>query len=125
MPNKRASLDLDIVATNDGDEIDISSFVNTGNKKKISIHNKDQILKEVKEQGFISREPAPTRRVISRSPFVEQTNFKTRIGLKGLVRELSTRLKIYDQETWDRAFLALLEKEGFDDLVHEYYELIE
>jgi hypothetical protein len=43
--------------------------------------------------------------------------------MKALFQEIGDRLNIHDHTTFERALLALIEKEGYSDLGSQYTEL--
>jgi len=123
MGSQRPRLGFDIGEPFDEEQTDIGEFA-----RKEQIHKKPRIdpvkVQELAEaSGFTSRQPI-RRRIKKRSPYIIQANLKTRIGMKELLQELSDRLEKYDQETFELAILALLEKEGIEDLKKQYKELV-
>jgi len=82
-----------------------------------------QIMDTSTASGFVSREPTPRRRR-RRTPYTAQFGGKCRGGMKPLFQEVADRLELHDTQTLEAAILALIEKEGFDDLKQRYKELI-
>ena len=119
MGKQRAWLQLD----RDEEQTDIEEFARKGSIKKKPRIDPEKVKEVAAASGFTSRQPRK-KRVKKRSPYVVQTNLKTRAGMKELLQELSYRLKKYDQETFELAILALLEKECIEDLKKEYQDLI-
>ena len=114
MGKERAGFSLD-------DDLDIGSVLTPTPKKKVN----PDIIKEVAEKsGFTSRQPRP-KRGIPKSPFTVQNNLKSRPRIKDLFQEVGCRLKVYDHTTFERAILALIEKEGMTDLLEEFREITE
>jgi hypothetical protein len=67
-------------------------------------------IKEIATQtGFISRQPRKKR---SRTKYTAQLNIKVREGIKPLFQEIGAHLETFDNETFELALLALIEKEG-------------
>ena len=114
MSDKRAGFSLD-------EDIPIDKIFTP--KRSTNTVSKAAIEKAAEQSGFVSREPIK-RRGRRRTPYTIQNNFKTRKGMKELFQDLSERLDQYDQATFEMALLALIEKEGFDDLKQQYENLI-
>ena len=114
MSDKRAGLNLN-------DDIDISDLVKKPKSKNTNI-DKKQIEKIAEESGFQSREPKK-RKTRPKSPYIIQMNVKTKYGAKELFQEVSERLGVFDHTTFEEAFIALLEKKGFDDILEQYKNL--
>jgi hypothetical protein len=115
MPKERAHINLD-------DDLDLSVF--TPKPAGRGGHKPDMKAVEAvaEESGFASREPKRRRRR-QRSPYQTQLNLKCREGMKALFQEIGDRLNIHDHTTFERALLALIEKEGYSDLGSQYTEL--
>ena len=118
MGDKRAGLNFSM----DDDQANIEDFAG-GVLKRKPIVDIEKVKEAAEQSGFISRQPK-RRRLIKRSPYTIQYNLKTRLGMKELVQELGDRLDIYDQETFERAILALIEKEGYSDLKEAYDKIM-
>lgn len=112
---QRAGLGLD------DDQIDLEELTRAA--PKAAPANKQQLQKVLdkagEQTGFVSRQPRRRRR----SPYGAQFGGKCREGMKPLFQEIGERLNCYDTETLERAILALLEKEGLDDLKAKFKKL--
>lgn len=122
MPNERASV-FDSVVEDDNKGINIGDLVSRGSIEKPQVHP-EEVKKVAESSGFTSRQPTK-KRSKKRSPYIVQTNLKTRIGMKELMQSVSDRLDVYDQTTFELGLLALMEKEGMDDLVKKYRKLVD
>ena len=107
----------------DDSQIDLEKLVGKGSTNKPPI-DPEKVQEVASQSGFTSRQ-AKKRRVKRRSPYTVQANLKTRLGMKELLQDLSDRLDKYDQETFELALLALMEKEGMTDLIERYKEACE
>lgn len=121
--SKRVSLGLD-------DELPSSSSIDLEelaqfNSEPIrpSTGLQEALEKEGEKFGFVSRQ-SKRRPAKKRSPYIVQNNLKMRVGMKEIFQEISLRLETYDQETLELALLSLIEKEGLDDLLPHYHELV-
>ncbi|MGL4667735.1 MAG: hypothetical protein ACRCWR_07380 [Saezia sp.] len=74
--------------------------------------------------GFVSREP-PKHRRKRKSPHQAQANIKCREEIKEIFQEVSYKLGIYDHTTFEKALLALIEKENLESLKMRYFEAID
>lgn len=120
MGDQRATFDFD----DESEGFDLSSLVSS-HKKTAKQHYDAKALNQVAEaSGFVSREPR-RRKAKRRSPFTIQSNLKTRPGMKDLMQEVGDRLGTYDQETFELALEALLEKHGMTDLQREFEQLVQ
>ena len=109
MSKKRVPISLD-----DNDSVDIMTLAATKNTNKTDKKVLDQISES---SGFTSRS---SRRVIrKRSPYTIQHNFKLRPGMKEIFQEVGARFGVYDHTTFERALIALLEKENMVDLLQQ------
>ena len=117
MPNERASIGLE------EDAISIEELA-TANQQNVKPTPKQQakIYKEAEKLGFVSRQPIKRRKV---SPYTDQFGGKCREGMKALFQDIGEHLGCYNTETLERAILALIEKEGLDDLAKRYKSLVE
>ncbi len=115
---QRISLDLG------EDNIDLEELTGLSTHVyKPTVHQQKAMEEEGEKLGFVSRQ-SRKRPVRKRSPYTVQNNFKTRVGMKELLQEVSDRLETYDQETLELAMLALIEKEKLNDLLKKYNELV-
>lgn len=89
------------------DEIDLEELTQKPPKPKQI--GKEQLEEIAKQTGFVSRLPRKKR---SRTKYTAQLNIKVREGIKPLFQELGEHLETFDNETFERAILALIEKEG-------------
>lgn len=105
------------------DMIDLEEVIETSKTHSPIPATEAEIMSASEKAGFPSRQPR-TKRVRPKSPYTIQNNLKTREGVKELFQEIGARLGIFDQETFERALIALVEKEGMGDLEKEFKELI-
>ncbi len=121
MTKERAILDL-----ND-DDVDILDVANkTITKRKVDLNEIKQVANQ---SGFVSRQAIentsaslPKRRRRS-SPYTTQLGIRIRPDMKDLFQDLSDQLYLNDCTTFERAILALCEKEGFDGLIERYHTI--
>lgn len=122
MSDKRATLDFGSDESSSEETISLQDLVS----KKTSSKKKDvplEAIKKVSEQsGFVSRE-VKHRRTRPQSPYLVQLNLKTKDGVKEIFQEIGARLGVFDQNTFERAITALLEKEKMVDLLREMEDL--
>lgn len=115
MGKERAHLSLD-------DDLDISEF----QPAKKADHN-DNDLKELEKvaehYGFVSRKHKSQRRRKPRSPFRNQLNLKCRDNIKELFQDLGEQMGIHDHTTFELALLALIEKNGSEELLQRYRDI--
>lgn len=117
MVKERAHLDLD-------DDLDVSSFkpVKKVDKKEIDI----KAIEEIAEHsGFVSRKHKSQRRRKPQSPFKNQLNLKCRDNMRELFQDIGERLGVHDHTTFEHALLALIEKNGYSDLLQRYKDITE
>lgn len=81
---------------------------------------KAQLEEIAKQTGFISRLPRKKR---SRTKYTSQLNIKVREGVKPLFQEIGEHLETFDNETFERAMLALIEKEGTKEQLTRFKDL--
>ena len=114
MANKeRGSLGLD--NTIDLDEL-TTAFSTT---KQIDKAKLDKIAEET---GFTSRLPRKKR---SRTKYTAQINIKIKEGIKPLFQEIGEQLETFDNETFELAMLALIEKNGTKEQLKRLKEILE
>ncbi len=121
----RVSLGLDnLIDDSQEPSVSLEELAGGSSSTKTDIQLQKALTKEGAKLGFTSRQPTRkfTRR---RSPYTEQCNLKMRSGMRDIFQEIGDRLEMFDQETLERAILALVEKEGFDDLLAEYENVIQ
>lgn len=116
MGKERAGLDL-------GEDLDLTVFTPKTHTRHDSEEEKHAIKQSAEQSGFISREPRIRRRKPV-SPYKIQLNLKVRDGIKELFQDLGERLHVHDKTVFERALLALLEKEGQSDLLQRYREIV-
>ncbi|WP_155326398.1 hypothetical protein [Desulfosarcina ovata] len=113
---KRTSLGLE------DDQIDLEELTGIGQERpQLSEKQQKALIKAGEKTGFVSRKPTVRRRI---SPYSAQFGGKCREGIKPLFREIASRLDIYENQAIELAILALIEKEGFEDLKAQYMELV-
>ncbi len=115
MGKERAHLNLD-------DDFDVSEFHPIKKEEHEEI-DKKAIEKVAEESGFISRVNKTRRRKIPQSPFKNQFNLKCRDKMKELFQDIGEYSNTRDHTTFERAILALLEKEGTPDLLQQYRDI--
>lgn len=109
---------------NFNDDLDLSDFQPA--KRAIKDKPDQKLIEKVAEQsGFPSRDPGKKqRRRRKPSPYIDQLNVRCRSGMKDIFQELGERLDVRDHTTFERALLALIEKEGLPDLEKQYDETV-
>lgn len=112
MGKEHAHLSLD-------DDFDISEFQPHKKEEQGKI-DKNTIKKVAEESGFPSHENKPRRRIRQQSSFKNQLNLKCRDNMKELFQDIGNYLDVRDHTTFERAILALLEKEGATELLQKY-----
>ncbi len=116
MGNKRASLNLD------DDTIDLEELI--GRPQQPKHIDKAKLAQVAKQSGFTSREPnGRQRRRRKKSPFTDQQAIRVRSGMKDLFQDLGEYLNVMDHTTFERAILALIEKEGTKEHLQKFKEL--
>lgn len=100
------------------DDFDISEFQPV--KKETDKEIKKTIEKVAEQYGFVSRKNRSQRRRKPKSPFKNQLNLKCRDNIKELFQDLGEQLGVHDHTTFEQALLALIEKNGFDELLQRY-----
>lgn len=106
MDRKRESLGL-MMPQAEEDSIDIAELASKrpSTNKYVDLSQLQQISENT---GFVSRLPRKKR---SRTPYTHQKNFKVRAGMTELFEDICDHLDTYDNETFEKAILALIEKE--------------
>lgn len=115
MSNKRAEFSIN-------DDIDLELLIN--NKKNNSFIDRRDIEKTAEASGFTKRLPKKLKIRRRKSPYVEQLGVKIRPLMKEIFQEIGEKLSIYDHTTFERAMLALLEKENDQELIKKYQEAV-
>lgn len=118
MAKEREALNLFSDASDISDEIDLEELTKKPSQPKQI--GKAQLEEIAKQTGFVSRLPRKKR---SRTKYTAQLNVKIREGVKPLFQELGGHLDIFDHETFERAMLALIEKEGTKEQLARFKEL--
>ena len=129
MGNTRARLDL----SDNEQDFDLGDDIAALAGK--SAPSKDNIdpekIKEVStKSGFPSRSGKSTapvkqpRRRRKKSPYTEQLGVRVRPAVKDVYYELSDQIGGLDQETFEKAVLALIEKQGTKELLDKYNKAI-
>lgn len=116
---QRASLGLD----DEKEQIDLEELTGTAHRPPPTAEQQQQIMEAGAASGFVCREPTPRRRR-RRTPYTTQFGGKCREGMKLLFQEVADRLELHDTQTLEAAILALIEKEGFNDLKQRYKGLV-
>lgn len=115
MDRQRAGFNLE------DETIDLEELTSIKSKGNLT---KEQIKKvdiEAEKLGFISRQPKKRRK---KSPYTAQFGGKCREGMKELFQDIAERMDLYDTKTLELAILALIEKQGFEDLMEQYKNLV-
>ena len=116
MGTKRAGLNLD------DDLIDLEEL--TQRQPASKSVDKAKLAQVAEQSGFTSREPGSRqRRRRKKSPFTDQQAIRVRPGMKDLFQDLGEHLDIMDHTTFERAILALIEKEGTEEHARKFKEL--
>lgn len=119
MSNQRTSLSLDI----DEPDIDLTELTEVASPAPTT-KQQQAIFKAGEFHGFVNRDPR-MKKPRKRSPYVLQKNIKLRIGMSELLSDVTSKIKLTsDQETIERALLALIEQEGLTKLKEKFEELI-
>ena len=120
MGKQRAALDFD----NDTETVDIEELAGKGRTKKNAAD--PRIVQQVAEQsGFTSRKgAAKKRRRRKKSPYTTQLGLKVRPEMRELFQYMSEHLDLYDHTTFERAMLALIEKEGTAEQLKTYEDIV-
>lgn len=105
------------------EDLDLTSFAPKTQPRQGGDGEKRAIQQAAEQSGFISREPRTRRRKPS-SPYKIQLNLKVRDGMKELFQDMGEQLHVYDHTIFERALLALIEKEGQGDLLQRYREIV-
>ncbi len=112
MGNQRAGLNIE-------DPIDIVELVKTN--KTNNMLSQQEKLKQIAElEGFTSRQPQKRKIRRKKSPFTSQIGIKVRPEVRDLFQDIGGYLNVYDHTTFEKAILALLEKEGASELLRKY-----
>ncbi|MCP5006262.1 MAG: hypothetical protein GY941_20335 [Planctomycetes bacterium] len=120
MGNQRAGLDFN----DDTKTVNIEELAGKGsiNKNTVDLESVQQVAEK---SGFSSREGgARARRRRKKSPFTMQLGLKCRPEMRDLFQEMSEHLDVYDHTTFERALLALIEKEGTPKQLETYKGII-
>lgn len=85
---------------------------------------KEKLAQVAEKSGFTSRESSGRqRRRRRKSPFTDQQAIRIRPGMKDLFQDLGEYLDVMDHTTFERAILALIEKEGNEEHSRRFKEL--
>ena len=120
MGKQRAALDF----ASDSETVDIEELAGKSRKGKHVVD--PETLQRVAEQsGFPSRENArKTLRRRKKSPYTMQLGLKVRPAMRELFQEMGAHLDVYDHTTFERAVLALIEKEGTTEQKKTYEGIV-
>ena len=116
MGRERAGLNLN-------EDLDLSGFAPKIRPRPKSEEENHAIKQAAEQSGFTSREPKMRRRKPS-SPYKIQLNLKVRDGIKELFQDVGERLHVHDKTAFERALLALIEKEQQSDLLQRYRDIV-
>ena len=118
MGNTRQSLGLE-------ERIDLEELTKIDTRKpEITEDQKKDLYQGGEKLGFGSRMPTK-RRGRKKSPYTIAKGVKIREGMPELFIELAEHLGLQDNQTFERAILALIEKEGTDALLQRYRNITE
>ena len=122
MGNKRPPLNFD----DDMEAVNVQELAGKGYSKKIDVD--PQTVREIAAQsGFPSRgdsASARRRRRRKKSPYTGQLGVKVRPEMRELFQDMSEYLTVYDHTTFERAILALIEKEGTVEQLKIYNDIV-
>lgn len=120
MGNKRAELDFN----DDTETVHIEELAGKGRINKNTV-DPSSVQQVATKSGFPSREGViRTRRRRKKSPFTMQIGLKCRPEMRDLFQAMSEHLDLYDHTTFERALLALIEKEGRPEHLETYKDII-
>ena len=106
------------------DTIDLEELTNTSSKPKATDHDIEVVAAIAQKSSFASRGDI-SKKVRKRSPYIIQKNIKMRLGMPELLMEVTNEINAHsDQETLERALLALIEQEELSDLKSAYLSLV-
>ena len=122
MGKERAGLDFD----DNTETVNIEELAGKGsinkNTNDIDLVSVQQVAEK---SGFPSREGGvKARRRRKKSPFTMQIGLKCRPEMRDLFQEMSEHLDLYDHTTFERALLALIEKDGTPEQLETYKDII-
>lgn len=103
----------------DDDQIDLEELTSSVQKPRSTAKQQKMVAQAAAETGFTSRQPKKMGRRRT-SPYTAQFGGKCREGMKPLFQKIGERLDYQDTVTLELAILALIEKEGLEDLKTEY-----
>ena len=112
---QRSPLGLD-----DKNPIDLEKLTGAAKRPAPTAEQTKAMMKAGETQGFVSRQPTKRRRV---SPYQAQFGGKCREGMKPLFQEIAERIGIHDTQALELAIKALIEQNGYDDLLVKYQYL--
>ena len=122
MVKERAHIDLD------DDQIDLEDLTGKPQHNRPSAEQVRKTVTKVSENsGFVSREPKKKGKVgrPKSTVYLIQKNIKMRLGMPEILAKLTAATGgNSDQETIEKALLALIEKEGLKTLKAEYEKLL-
>ena len=101
-------------------QIDLEELTGALPRQKPTAQQQKDIYEAGEKSGFVSRQPMRRCRV---SPYQAQFGGRCREGMKPLFQEIAERLNVHDTQALELAVCALIEKNGFDDLLAKYAEL--
>ena len=110
-------------SSDENEGLDLSSLVVDREAVTITPSIKKKLDIAGAKVGFVSRESKPARRR-RRSPYTVNLGTRCREGMKPLIQEIGERMNVGDAPVIEKAILALIEKEGFNDLMPEYENIL-
>ena len=120
MGKQRAALDF----TSDSETVDIEELAGKSRKGK-NVVDPETLQRVAEQSGFPSRENArKTLRRRKKSPYTRQLGLKVRPAMRELFQEMGASLDVYDHTTFERAVLALIEKEGTTEQKKTYEDIV-
>ena len=120
MGKQRASLDFDA----DTETPDVQELAGKSSTNKHAV-DPETVQGVAEESGFPSRGGrAPVhRRRRKKSPYTMQLGLKVRPGMRELFQDMGEHLAVYDHTAFERALLALIEKEGTAEQLEIYKDI--
>ena len=109
---------------NFNDEIGIEEIASYSSLSDRSLKDRELIEKIAEKSQFSSRGDHK-KKLRKRTPYVIQKNIKMRLGMPDLLNDLSLFIgSNSDQETLEKAILALIEKINNEELKKQYLNLV-
>lgn len=114
----------EIKAFHDDELIDLEELTGIAGQSKITPEEQVLVESVARKSNFMSRGDN-SKKLRKRSPYIVQKNIKMRTGMAELLADFTVAINSgSDQETLERALLALIRKEGEVNFEKRYMELI-